>query len=384
MTQTETVSPISPAAPGQRKPRDWSDGKMRFGVFWPGARTQLPSQRIADMNPDPLDLNEHIAMARTCDRIGMDLVLIGDGYAPSSEEGSKIGFQDPGLHAAILAAPLLMATEHLGVLSTLHTTYFAPAQIARIAANYDWLGGGRWGWNIVNGYRDYEASLFGYADLPNSADMYDATDEMIEIVMSLWDPSKRTEFEGKYHRAHGKLKGPYPSERPVFVCAGASDRGKRFAVQHCDYLFASPTEISAIPSVAADLAEKAADAGRDSAPEILMVADVFVRDAPGEARALFDDLMNSFAETGAGKTWSTQIGKLRAEKKNPVKFPNFVGTPQEVADQLIAAYRDHGLKGVIFRMPVWSEAEIARLGPVFDLLEAADVRVHPRDRAHSW
>ncbi len=369
--------------PTARKPKNW-EGSMRFGIFWPGTRTLLPSERISAMNPDVLVLDHQLELARACEHVALDLVLLGDGYAPSSEEGTRMGFQDPGMHALILAAPIIMATKHLGVISTLHTTFFHPAHIARFGANMDWLSGGRWGWNIVNGYRDYEASLFGFKELPDSATMYDAADEAVAIIESLWDGTHRTEFSGSHYDCHGKMKGPYPAERPLFVCAGASDRGQRFTAQHCEYLFASPTYLSDLPKIKVGLARHAAEANKAHAPEVLVVADLMIRDEPGEAKALFDDLMASIESNEAGKKWTSQIGKLRHEAKTPLKFPHFVGTAAEVAEQLIEANKQNELTGVLFRLPVWSAQEVLRLGPVFEILERAGVRRHPAAREYSW
>ncbi|WP_084292640.1 LLM class flavin-dependent oxidoreductase [Bradyrhizobium sp. WSM3983] len=366
-----------------RKPKAF-DGSMRFGLFWPGTRTLLPSEKIAALNPDPLDLSIQLDLASACEHVALDLVLLGDGYSPSSEEGTRFGFQDPGLHALTLAAPLIMATEHLGVISTLHSTFFHPTHIARFGANMDWLSGGRWGWNIVNGYRDYEASLFGFETLPDSAVLYDASDEAVQIIESLWDSSKRTEFSGAHYKCHGKMKGPYPEERPVFVCAAASERGRRFTAKHCEYMFASPTKLSDLPPIKEDLALHAAEAKIAHSPEVLVVADLLIRDESGEAREMFDSLMASIETNEAAQKWSGQIGRLRNEKKTPFKFPYFVGTATEVAEQLIEAKSDWGLNGVLFRLPVWSPQEVLRLHPVFDILERKGVRVHPQARNYSW
>ncbi|WP_027531739.1 LLM class flavin-dependent oxidoreductase [Bradyrhizobium sp. WSM3983] len=365
-----------------RKPKCW-DGSMRFGIFWPGTKTKLPSERIAELNPDPLDIENHLSLARACEQVSLDLVLLGDGYAPSSEEGTRIGFQDPGLHALIIAAPIIMATQHLGVISTLHTTFFHPAHIARFAANLDWLSNGRWGWNIVNGYRDYEASLFGFETLPHSAALYDAAAEAIAVIESLWDGSRRTEYDGRHYKSHGKMKGPYPSERPVFVCAAASDRGRRFTATHCDYLFASPTELSDLPAIKQDVSRYAHEASRP-APEILVVIDLHIREQQGEARRVFDDLMGSMETNEAGRKWSGQIGRLRNEQKSPFKFPAFVGTSREVADQIIAAREQWGLNGVLFRPLICSAEEVLRLAPVMEILERAGVRKNPKARNYSW
>jgi dimethylsulfone monooxygenase len=367
-----------------RKCRAPEDGTMRFGLFWPGTRTKLPSAQISALNPDNLDLGNHLSLIRACEDVGLDFVLLGDGYAPSSEEGTKIGFQDPGIHALILTLPLILASRHIGILTTLHSTFFHPAHIARFAANLDWMSGGRWGWNIVNGYRDYEASLFGFEHLPDRASLYDAASEAIEVIHSLWDASRRTEFDGAHYKSHGLLKGPYPTERPVYVCAAASPAGRKFTTRHCDFLFASPSDFSEIKPVREELGQHAADLGKATPPRILVVADLLIRDRPGEASDLFNEMMATIPANEAGKKWSGQIGRLRGQPANPFEFPALVGTPAEVAEQLINAYRDDNVNGVMFRPLIASAEEMLRLAPVFEKLEAEGVRIAPAARNFCW
>ncbi len=364
-----------------RKPRN-PDGTMRFGIFWPKAKTMLPSALMAERNPDPLDLEVHLELARACEAVGLDFTLIGDGYAPSSEEGSLIGFQDPSLHALVIAAPLMMVTRHLGVITTMHTPFLAPAQIARFGSHFDWLSGGRWGWNIVNGYRDYESSLFGIDQLPDSAAQYEACADAIRIIEAIWRESK-VDFTGKYYKARGKMRGPFPPERPVFVCAAASERGRAFTARHCEFLFASPPSLADLPEVKASLEKHAKEAGREYAPEVLVVADVLIRDKPGEGKKLMDELMGSM--TGpAGERWRAQMARLRRNEATPEVFPSFAGTAEEVADEILEARERWGLNGVLFRFPLWSAEEMLRLNPVFDRLAKAGVWVPPEQRNFSW
>ncbi|RVT97943.1 LLM class flavin-dependent oxidoreductase [Rhodovarius crocodyli] len=370
------------APPSSRKPR-LRDGTMRFGTFWPKAKTMLPSGKIAALNPDAMDLKNHIALAEACEAVGLDLTLIGDGYAPSSEEASGIGFQDPSLHAIILTAPLMQATKHLGIITTLHTQFFHPTQIARFGSHFDWLSGGRWGWNIVNGYRDYEASLFGIDKLPDSKALYEAAGDAVAICEGVWNGKGRVDYDGAHFRAHGKMRGPFPPERPVFVCAAASDSGRRFTAQHCDFLFASPATMADMPGVYSSLAEHSAAVGRADPPEVLALADILVRDEPGHGRQLMEDLLGSM-EGEAGRKWAAQMAVLRRNQDTPEQFPFFAGTAAEVAEQIIETRRKFGVNGLLFRMPLWSAEEMLRLGPVFKLLEKAGVWVPPEKRGYSW
>ena len=365
-----------------RKPR-CRDGSMRFGLFWPKAATMLPSAKMAELNPNVLDLENHLELARACEAIALDFILLGDGYAPSSDEGSLIGFQDPSMHAIILAAPIIMATRHLGVFTTMHTPFLHPTQIARFGSHLDWLSGGRWGWNVVNGYRDYEASLFGFDTLADSATLYDASDEAMQVVEAIWRGDRPIDFAGQHYRVHGKMRGPVPPERPALVCAAASERGRRFTAQHCDFLFASPPSLADLPAVRTSLEQQAVAVGKALAPEILVVADVLVRDEPGEGKALMEELMGSMVGE-AGKRWMGQMARLRRTEGSPGVFPFFAGTAAEVADEIIAAREQWGLNGVLFRTPLWSAQEMLRLGPVFDLLDKAGVWIPPERRNHSW
>lgn len=370
------------SAPNIRKPRS-NDSSMRFGTFWPKAKTMLPSAKVAALNPDAMDLANHIALAHACEDVGLDLTLIGDGYAPSSDEASGFGFQDPSLHAIVLTPLLMQATKHLGVITTLHTQFFHPVQIARFGSHFDWLSGGRWGWNIVNGYRDYEASLFGIDKLPDSASQYDAAEDAVRIIEGVWNGKGRVDYDGPHFRAHGKMRGPFPAERPVFVCAAASDRGRRFTAKHCDFLFASPSSMADMPAVNASLAEHTKAVGREAPPRVLALADVLVRDEPGEAVRLMEDLLGSM-EGEAGRKWAAQMALLRKNPDTPSKFPYFAGTAAEVAEQIIAANRDHGVDGLLFRMPLWAADEMLRLKPVFELLAKAGVWTPPATRGHCW
>lgn len=365
-----------------RKPRN-RDGSLRFGLFWPKAKTMLPSAKIAALNPEPMDLENHLALARACEEIGLDLTLIGDGYAPSSEEASGFGFQDPSLHAIVLTPLLMQATKHLGIITTLHTQFFHPVQIARFGSHFDWLSGGRWGWNIVNGYRDYEASLFGIDQLPDSARGYEAAEDAVRICEGVWTGKGRVDYDGPHFRAHGKMRGPFPPDRPVLVCAAASEGGRRFTVKHCDFMFASPASMADMPQVNASLAGLCRTVGRATPPRVLTLADVLVRDEPGEARRLMEDLLGSM-EGEAGRKWAAQMAKLRHNAATPGTFPYFAGTADEVEEQILEAHTKYGVDGILFRTPLWAAEEMLRLKPVFERLAKAGVWVPPAARAWSW
>jgi FMNH2-dependent dimethyl sulfone monooxygenase len=139
----------------------------------------------------------------------------------------------------VLAVPLILATSHIGIVSTLHTTFLHPVVIARLGAHLDWVSGGRWGWNIVNGFREHEARLFGLDGLAPDGG-YELTQESVDIVRALWaNPPAGISHNGKHFKVEGKIRRPVPDALPLMVSAAASSSGRAFAAANCDYLFTS-------------------------------------------------------------------------------------------------------------------------------------------------
>lgn len=208
---------------GIRKPRYW-DGTLRFGVFWPYSRTQIPSAFVAAQNPDVLDIRNHIRLAQVIEGLGFDFVLVADGYASQSEDGSRIGYQDPSTHAIIWAVPPMMATRHLGIVSTMHTTYLHPTHLARFGGHLDCLSGGRWGWNIVTGFRENESSLFGFSDLGTHDERYEMAEESVQVVKALWR-NPTLNHAGAHYTINGRMRRPIPETLPLLVVEPARSAG---------------------------------------------------------------------------------------------------------------------------------------------------------------
>ena len=364
-----------------RKPRS-DDKSMRFGVFWPYSRTQIPSAHISALNPDFLDLDAHMRLARTLEEVGMDFVLIADGYASQSERGSEIGYQDPSSHAILWAVPLLMATKHMGVVSTMHTTYLHPVHLARFGAHLDFIGSGRWGWNIVTGFRDIEARLFGLEDLGTHESRYSQAEEAVRLVKRLWS-NPVIDHQGDHFTVRGRMRGPVPPEMPLLVSAASSEVGRSFAVAHCDYLFAGPSDFEDGPGIVADVGEKAARAGRAEPPKVLILADIFVRDEPGAARREYDDLLGAVDE-GSYRIMEKQFARVAHNGKKPGVSPYVVGTVEEVVEQIVAICELGQAEGMLFRMPLWHLAEAERLKAVFARLSETSVWSPPESRKFSW
>lgn len=152
-----------------------------------------------------------------------------------------------------------MATERLGLGVTYSTTYYEPFHVARCFSTLDQLSGGRAAWNIVTSLNDAEARNMGREALPEHDERYDRADEFLEVVMGHWDtwgddalvvdkttglfahPEKvrRIDHKGPFFSSRGPFTVPRSAQgHPVLIQAGQSGRGKRFATEWGELIFA--------------------------------------------------------------------------------------------------------------------------------------------------
>ena len=207
-------------------------------------------------------------IARTLEQGCFDLLFMADILAvPDRLHGSMDSQLRHGALGALRLDPLLVlaslagATRHLGLACTVSTTYFPPYQVARALATLDHLSAGRAAWNIVTSFQAAEARNFGLEEHLSRDARYDRADEFVDVCGKLWDswsddalvldpaaplyadPARvrRVDHEGAYFKVRGPLNvSRSPQGRPVYVQAGASDRGRDFAARWAEVVFITP------------------------------------------------------------------------------------------------------------------------------------------------
>jgi FMN-dependent oxidoreductase (nitrilotriacetate monooxygenase family) len=226
-----------------------------------------------------------------------DLVFLADILAvPDRLEASLDSQLRFGALGALRLDPLLVlatmagATRHVGLACTVSTTYFEPFAVARALATLDHLSGGRAAWNIVTSFQEAEARNFGRDDHLPRETRYERADEFMEVTCALWDswaddalvqdretplfadPShvRRVDHHGRWFNVRGPLNVSRPPQgRPVFLQAGASDRGRDFAARWAEVIFVTHSSPEAARDFRADLHRRAEKFGRR--PEQLKV-----------------------------------------------------------------------------------------------------------------
>jgi FMN-dependent oxidoreductase (nitrilotriacetate monooxygenase family) len=260
-----------------------------------------------------------------------DILALPDRLGDSPDSQLRYGALgalrlDPLVVLSIIAG----ATKHIGLGCTLSATYFEPYILARAMATLDHLSNGRAAWNIVTSFQDAEARNFGRSEQLSREQRYDRADEFMQVACALWDswedgalvrdrhtplfadPARvhRVDHSGKWFNVQGPLNvSRSPQGRPVFVQAGASDRGRDFAARWAEVVFVTPGDPVLAREFRMDLRARAERFGRD--PDSLKVlpgiAPVVAETA--EAAEAQQELLSSLSLPEAGlSTLSYHLG----------------------------------------------------------------------------
>ncbi|MET8944154.1 LLM class flavin-dependent oxidoreductase [Streptomyces sp. NPDC004542] len=377
------------------------DDQIRFGLMWFNSQTPYATSRVtAEANPDVLDVNVQMELARTAEQVGFDFLFYADGYIGHGEANARIGHGEPRLSAPVWAPVAMMATSHIGVATTLHTRYLPPAVIARLGANLDRLSGGRWAWNIVPGTKD--DPLIGLPPLEHSQ-RYAHAAEAVRAVKAIWDAGDgEVDFEGEFYRFKGSMMGPRPVQKPypLLFNAGVSPAGQDLIASECDYgFFAVVDDLDKVRGPVEQLAARAERHGRDPL-EVNLVGSIgmVVGRTGEEARERLEWIRDNL-DMEAARGWAhsflvrsktyqdTHQGDVDEVARSvgiAAGSTVLAGTAEEVAEQLLHIHRSTGLRGFQILPLMWSVEELKAIGEVFPHLAKAGVWTAPEDRGWSW
>ena len=351
-----------------------------------------------DSSWDYASLDHWVSLARTLER-GLfdglflaDVLGVYDVYEGKPDASLRNAVQIPLLDPLALVPAMAHATNHLGFGVTCNLAYEAPFLFARRMATLDHLTRGRIGWNIVTGYLDSAARAMGFDAQMEHDDRYDLADEYMQVVYALWeagwqddavvrdraagvytDPARvrRVRHQGKQFRVDAiPLWEPSPQRTPVLYQAGASDRGRVFAARHAECMFINPSTKANVRRLVTDLRARAA-------PRPILAflgATVVVGRSEGEAQDLLAEYRSHASVEGALAHAAASLGidfarygmdepiddvptqAIRSNveamaralgtgwtKRNLIdrfvlgsRQPPIVGSPQQVADELIS------------------------------------------------
>jgi FMN-dependent oxidoreductase (nitrilotriacetate monooxygenase family) len=365
---------------------------------------------------DPWDGKFYIDMAQAMERACFDYIMLEDtlmiseAYGGTNEVYLKHNIMGPKADPSPMAALIGANTKNLGVVATFSTMAYPPFMLARLCSTLDSLCKGRFGWNIVTTGEDLAAENFGMDKLPPRQERYDMADEYVELCKQLWgswdadavvrdratgtyaDASKvrPIHFEGKYFKSRGPLNCvPSPQQRPAFVQAGGSPRGRQFAAMTADSIIAPSMGVAGLKAYRDDVRARAEAGGRDPDEiKVLFVVAPILGETEEEAKAkaariieapdycekalaliaaitdidfsTFDldaplphlttngeqGSLDAFQQTGSGKT----LRQLCADQLSR-GLDGLIGTPDQVAERMGEVMAEVGGDGFLITRP---------------------------------
>lgn len=280
--------------------------------------------------------------AQAHEAAGFDQVLVG--YYSSSAEGFNV--------ASYAAAH----TRTLSYLIAHRPGIVSPTLAARAAATFDHLSGGRLSMHIIAGVTDKEQQSEG--DFLDKDARYQRAAEYLGILRRMWTSETPFDHEGRYYRFSGAWSAVKPLQKPYpqLFFGGSSEGALEMGAEHCDVfaLYGEPLKETA--ERIADFRRRAAPFGRT--PRFNISFRPIVAPTEGEAwdraRRILSDLEQAglprhaqdrsaermLAVAARGDVHDERlwlpIARATGAKGNTSCL---VGTPQQVADAMLAYYR---------------------------------------------
>ena len=209
----------------------------------------------------------------------------------------------------------------------LSQSYRNPALLAKMAATFQLLSGGRLILAIGAGWKEDEYLAYGY-DYPSTATRIHQMGEAVQIIKKMWTEPKAT-FHGKYYHIEDAICQPKPDPLPpIMIGGGGKNLTLRYVAQFAEWWnFPGGT-----PAFYAELLE----ALREHCAAVGRNYDEIVKTWAIECIAVAD----------------THAAALEIAQSSPLYDPDtsIVGTPDQVETQL-RRFTDLGVEHFIFRFP---------------------------------
>jgi FMN-dependent oxidoreductase (nitrilotriacetate monooxygenase family) len=383
-----------------------------------------------------------VDLARWLERGYFDFLFLADSYGYPLLNGATpdVTFEQavelPNNDPMLLIPALSAVTKDLHFAVTSSTTFEEPYSNARRLATLDHLTRGRIGWNVVTTSSAVVAQLFGREPVAHD-ERYLRAQDFLDLSYKLFegswedgavlvdkpgrryaDPAKvhPVSHDGPYFTSHGYFDSePSPQRTPVVVQAGASSAGRAFAAANAEMVFLQGKDARMLKTQVDDLrdAADAAGRGREAIKTISGLSLV-----TGSSRAEAEDRLEeylSWVDPSAARAYyammtgvdlaaldpdasfstvTTEGGRTQVERYRDTTVRDaaadfirrgmreiiLLGTPAEVADQVVAIVEETDLDGfnyTPFLSPASYQEMAARVVP--ELQRVGLVRTHRKN-----
>jgi FMNH2-dependent dimethyl sulfone monooxygenase len=329
---------------------------LMVGLFLPHQEGAWSPSRAARGTDWSYDYNAECAVQ--ADEMGFDLVFALAQWLGKGGYGGDIHFRENNLDPFITSAALAPVTRNVLLISTVHVLYgWHPLHIAKYGAVIDHISRGRWGINVVTGYKKKEPRMFGLPMIGRD-ERYARAAEFTELMKQLWTSDEELDFEGQWWQTEKAFVAPKPvNGLPILVNAASSGAGLDYATSHSDLIFCTaPTGADAeqacqsLPDHIARIKDMARAKGRD--PRVVLNPHVICRDSDAEAREWRDEILAQRDEVALGNFAADFLGGDQTSWKGH-SLENWavggnahlVGSPTTIVDWFVRL-KEAGVDGV--------------------------------------
>ncbi|KAB7704712.1 LLM class flavin-dependent oxidoreductase [Bacillus aerolatus] len=315
---------------------------MKYGFWLPIFGGWLRNVEEEQM-PPTFDYAKQVI--QSAEKWGYDTTLIAELYLNDIK-----GIEHDSLEAWSTAAALAAVTEKIEIMTAVRPGFHNPAVAAKMAANIDHISNGRFTLNVVSAWWEEEAKQYGGVFTAHD-ERYDRTEEFIDILKGLWSENTFT-YKGEFYNIQNARLAPKPVQRPnpVLYAGGESERGKQAIVNNCDAYVMHGGTVEEVEIKINDMKARREKAGKDPLQSFGMAAYVICRDSEEEAFEEWQRITD-VKETDGYAGYNDFVSKSQLEQQvklndysvsNRGLRPNLVGTPEQIAERILA-YEEAGV-----------------------------------------
>ncbi|WP_430332147.1 LLM class F420-dependent oxidoreductase [Rhodococcus sp. ACT016] len=279
-----------------------------------------------------------IAQAREAEAAGFDAVFVMDHFYQLPGIGKP---DEPMLESYTALAGIASATESIQ-LSALVTgnTYRNPAMLAKTVSTLDVVSGGRAVLGIGAGWFELEHRQLGF-DFGTFTERFERLTEALQIIAPMLHGERPT-FDGKWYHVENAINEPrFRDDLPIMLGGGGEKKTFGLAARYADHLNVIANAVE-LPRKLEALAQRCEEVGRDrSTLETSFLASVILDEDGDKARELQREFLLS---------QGVDLSALSPAERTAATDRQFVGSPDEVAEQIKTRVLDPGIDGVIVNL----------------------------------
>ncbi|MFD2628177.1 LLM class flavin-dependent oxidoreductase [Oceanobacillus kapialis] len=282
---------------------------------------------------------------QSAEKWGYDTTLIAELYLNDIK-----GTEKDSIEAWSTAAALAAVTEKIEIMTAVRPVFHNPAVTAKMAANIDHISNGRFTLNVVSGWWAEEAKQYG-AEFTEHDARYERTEEFLEVLKGLWT-EETFSYKGKFYDIENTKLSPKPVQRPnpVLYAGGESEKGKEVISTYCDAYVMHGHTVEEAREKINGMKERRKQAGKEPLQSFGMAAYVICRETEEEALEELkrittvkeSDAYAGFEDFTTKSQLEQQVKLQDYSVSNRGLRPNLVGTPEQIAERIVA-YEEAGV-----------------------------------------